>query len=175
MSRPRARITRSAVAALLVPLALVGCSAGASSGSGGTGPGDSAGSGTPTYSPTVSIPPKADWCATYTTITKVLAQMGDKQEAAESAIKALATFDQLWAVADDLGILTPAEVEANRRAVAAYVEVEKAIAAGAPPAQVQQAKANLMSVTEKDREPLTSSSDRIIQTCGGVTATPSAS
>jgi hypothetical protein len=168
MSIPRAAL------AVLTAAALAGCAgtgATAATTTPSTGPSTTTGSATaPTSEPTV-----AQWCASYASLTSVLAQSSSDTASATTALAALERFDLLWGIADNLGIITSDEVAANQRSVASYRAVMTLIAAGEPRTspQVVAATATLTAQTDADRTALSASAGRVLGVCRTASPSPS--
>jgi hypothetical protein len=175
MSRP------AAVLALVLACGpvLVGCSGSTSTVAAVTGtsvPGPTTSSGAAAVpSGSGAAPTVAQWCASYATITTVLAQTSSDAASATSTLAALERFDLLWGIADNLGIMAPADVAANQRAVASYRSVMTLVAAGKSRTspEVVSATAALTSQTDADRTALSDSAGRVLGLCGVPSATPS--
>ena len=122
-----------------------------------------------------AAPTVAQWCASYASITTVLAQTSSDAASATSALAALERFDQLWGIADNLGVVGPADVAANQRSVASYRAVMILVAAGKPRTspEVVSATAALTSQTDADRTALSDSAGRVRGLCGVPAATQS--
>jgi hypothetical protein len=129
----------------------------------------------PTASGSGAAPTVAQWCASYASITTVLAQTSSDAASATSTLAALERFDLLWGIADNLGIIAPADVAANQRAVASYRSVMTLVAAGKSRTspEVVSATAALTTQTNADRTALSDSAGRVLALCGGPSATPS--
>jgi len=129
----------------------------------------------PTASGSGAAPTVAQWCASYATITTVLAQTSADASSATSALAALERFDQLWGIADNLGVVGPADVSANQRSVASYRAVMILVAAGKARTspEVVSATAALTSQTNADRTALSDSAGRVRGLCGVPSPTPS--
>jgi len=166
-------IPRAALA-LLTAAALAGCA-----GSGGTAATTTPSSGpsatTGSAAVTSTVPTVAQWCASYASLTSVLAQSSSDKASAATALAALERFDLLWGIADNLGIITSDEVAANQRSVASYRAVMTLIAAGEARTspKVVAATAALTAQTDADRTPLSASAGRVLGVCRA--ASPSAS
>ena len=121
-------------------------------------------------------PTIAQWCASYASITTVLAQSSTDAAAATTALAALERFDLLWGIADNLGVVAPDEVAANQRAVASYRAVMALVASGKDRTspEVVSATAALTRQTDADRTPLRDSAARVLGLCGVPSPTPSA-
>jgi uncharacterized protein YceK len=117
------------------------------------------------------------WCASYQSLTGVLSQAGSDAAGAATSLAALERFDQLWGMADNLGIATADQVAANQRAVASYRSVMALLAAGDPAdaPQVTSAKRALTASTDADRIALKASAGRVLAVCGGPTPSTTAS
>lgn len=113
-------------------------------------------------------PTVAQWCASYAALTSVLAQNSPDAGSPDTALAALERFDQLWGVADNLGVVAPDEVAANQRAVASYRRVLSLLAAGKTRTspEVTSATAALTSQTNADRTLLRDSASRVLSLCG---------
>jgi GTP cyclohydrolase III len=120
-------------------------------------------------------PTNEEWCASYATLTSVLSQSASDATGAHTALQALERFDLLWGIADNMGILTAAEVAANQRAVASYRAVMSLMASGraAASAEVSSARAALTAQTTTDHTLLASSAGKVVGLCGA--PTPSSS
>lgn len=152
----------------------------AASGSSGAPADPSATTAPPTASATPNstasgAPTTQEWCASYATLTSVLSQSSSDAAGARTALQALERFDLLWGIADNMGILTPDEVAANQRAVAAYRSVMALVASGAAATSVgvTEARAALQRQTDRDHALLTSSAGKVLGVCQA--ATPSSS
>jgi hypothetical protein len=123
-----------------------------------------------------AAPTVAQWCASYASLTSVLAQSSSDAASAATALAALERFNLLWGMADGLGIVGPEEVAANQRAVASYRAVMELVAAGSASTapEVVKARAALTSSTDADRALLRDSAARVIGLCGAPSPTPSA-
>jgi hypothetical protein len=132
-----------------------------------------------TESPSASstAPTTRQWCASYAVLTSVLAQSSSDATGAATALQALDRFEQLWGVAGTMGILTPAEVLANQRAVASYRTVMSLVAGGATPTTpaLVTARAQLAAQTATDHALLSSSAGKVLALCGTVTGSTTAS
>ena len=155
--RPMSRRAGWCVAALTAALSLSACTS------------DGPSAAPPTAQGTADGATGADdttrWCAAYAGIATNLGALGAAPEDATAGISLLATFDRLWISAGELGLVTAEEVAANRTAVAGYTEVLQMVADGASEAEVRAADVRFTAATEEIREQLTSSSDKVIETC----------
>jgi hypothetical protein len=117
-----------------------------------------------------------EWCNAYTVITTVLSEGTSGKAQAEKAILGLDRYADLWKAAGQGELLTPDEVNANLRAIAAYRTVLNAVAAGKPDSspEVKAAKEHIRTVTEDDHDVLQSSAGKVLGYCGAPTASPSA-
>ena len=158
--RPTFRRADWCVAALTVALSLTACTNDDPSAAPPTPAAPQATSGEATAADDTT-----SWCAAYAGIATNLGALGGTPEDATSGISLLATFDRLWISAGELGLVTAAEVAANRTAVAGYTEVLQMVADGASQEEVQAADVRFTTSTEEIRETLTSSSDKIIEAC----------
>jgi hypothetical protein len=125
--------------------------------------------------PSISAGPDAalKWCQAYAEITTSMAGAQPTVDGAKTSLNALQSFDQLWAAGANLGYVTTAESDANRRAVVAYSQMMKLIAEGkkGDSPEVKNASNNLTTVTGKDQALLQSSSGKVQTLCAPLTAT----
>jgi hypothetical protein len=114
----------------------------------------------------------AQWCNAYTVITTVLSQGTTGPDQAKKAILGLDRYAELWKTAGQGELLTPEEVNANLRAIAAYRTVLNLVAKGEPEksAKLQEARDRIRTVTEGDHDILQSSAGKVLGYCGAPTA-----
>lgn len=119
----------------------------------------------------------AEWCNAYTVITTVLSEGTTSPDKAKKAILGLDRYAELWKTAGQGEMLTPDEVNANLRAIAAYRTVLNLVAAGEPETSkdLTAAKEKIRTVTEGDHDVLQSSAGKVLGYCGAPTAGPTAS
>lgn len=181
------------VALALAGLALAGCSsapeaAAPSASAPGAGASGSAPATTPpAASPAPSAPaevpaasasadPVQQWCEAYAAISGYLASAGTTPEAAPDTLKALDSFNQLWTYAGEVQFLTPDEVAANTRAVAAYAAIIQLVAGGAgqDSPEVTAASTELTTITDADRPLLEATASKVVGLCGAPSGAPTA-
>jgi hypothetical protein len=121
--------------------------------------------------------PIAQWCNAYTVITGVLADGMTGRPQAQKAILGLDRYAELWKTAGAGELLTPDEVNANLRAIAAYRTALNLVAAGEPEssADFTAAKDHIRTVTEDDHDVLQSSAGKVLGYCGAPSASASPS
>ena len=163
VNRTRLLLPLSALA--ILGLAVTGCSSSSTA---------SSSTSSAAASPAVSAGPAAalKWCTAYGEITNTMSGAQPTVEGAKTSLNALQSFDQLWASGANLGYISTAESDANRRAVVAYSQMMKALADGkkSDSQEVKDAGANLTIVTGKDKALLQSSSDKVRTLCAPLTA-----
>ncbi len=159
-------------ATVVAALLLTACS----SASGGVPMGTAGSDSTAAPSASSTQPTPAQWCASYASLTQVLATTGSDQASAETALAALERFDLLWGIADNMGIVSSDEVAANQRLVAAYRAVMTLVVGGATvdSPEVKLARTELEAAADKDRTDLKASAGRVLARCGTASASPSA-
>ena len=164
---------------ILVAVSLAACGSPAATNAATPGPSTaavaSAASDPATSAASPGAPTVAQWCASYASITTVLAQTSSDDSSATTTLAALERFDLLWGIADNLGVVAPEEVAANQRAVASYRAVMALVVAGKARTspEVVSATAALTRQTDADRTPLRDSAARVLGLCGVPSATPS--
>lgn len=165
----------------LVALVLAGCSsAPEAAASAASSPQAASAGSSPTPAPTepaaASDDPAKDWCDAYSQISGDLASAGTSPDSAADTLTTLDSFDLLWTLAGKAEFLTPDEVAANSRAVAAYAAIIRLVADGAAQdsPEVKAASADLTAVTDADRELLKSSAGKVVALCGAPSGAPTA-
>ena len=162
VNRTRVLLPLSALA--LVAVAVTGCSSSTSA---------SSSSSSAAASPSISAGPDAalKWCTAYGEITNAMSAAEPTVDGAKTSMNALQSFDQLWAAGANLGYITTAESDANRRAIVAYSLMMQQIANGkkVDSQEVKDASTNLTTVTTKDKVLLQSSSDKVRSLCAPLT------
>lgn len=119
------------------------------------------------------------WCDDYSSVAGTLASSTTSAADAKLAVGAINAFEQLWVDGADRGYVTPEEMAANQRAIAAFKAVITLYANGAAAdsPELTAAQAELSTVTGKDRELLLSTDKKVLALCTvpSASAIPSAS